>query len=336
VSESAFHYDPLRPNRVLGPADRYEFAHGSNSLCVYDIDTLDFVKDISVGEKPDCHGTSVDNRYIYIACADGLYCVDQNSLEVVKVVETGHVFAVNIMPDESTMLLHDVFGGIQVLKDIQDMNTIRVHKRLKILNGSGEIISVGGKGHFIENGRFYLVNGWDVPQIFAIDLESDYSFDVFLEDASMLYKPDDLVLSKDKSKAYSACYRAESFVAVTDIAERRVLRNIPTGHGSCGLTMTNDERYVVASNDQDDSISVIDTASDEVVNTVSARAGFTKLGITGYIQGISVGRDDSIYVYGCSGNGALARFRNITGVAEWEISYPGGKISSSQSAQEGA
>jgi len=317
------HFDPLRPNRVYGPPDRYEFAHGDKSLCVYEIDSLDFIKEIPVGERPDCHGTSVDNRYLYIACADGLHCIDQDALEVVRIVDTGHVFAVNVMPDASTMLLHDAFGGILVLKDIQDMARIRVAKRLE-MHDKG---TVGGKGHFIEGGRFYLVNGWDVPAIYAIDLTNDYSVSLFLEDASMLHRPDDLVITADKTRAYSACYHPESYVAVTDIAARKVTRKIRTGSGTCGLTMTNDERYVVASNDQDDSISVIDTLTDQVIATHSARAGFEKLGITGYIQGISVGRDDSIYVYDCSGSGALVRFRNITSTGEWTISYPGGKLS---------
>lgn len=317
------HFDPLRPNRALGPADRYEFAHGDDSLCVYDIDTLDFVKEIPVGERPDCHATSVQNRYLYIACAAGLYCIDQDVLEVVKVVDTGHVFATNVMPDGSTMLLHDASGGILVLKDIQDMGAIHIHKRLQMQ----ELGTVGGKGHFIGDGRYYLVNGWDEPRIYSIDLEDDYAVGLFLEDGEMLHRPDDLVITADKTKAYSACYAPESYIAVTDIAARRVIGKIRTGCGTCGLTMTNDERYAVASNDQDDSISVIDTTIDQVIATHSARAGFERLGISGYIQGISLGQDNSIYVYGCSGSGAIVRFRDVASSGEWTISYPGGKLS---------
>ena len=95
--------------------------------------------------------------------------------------------------------------------------------------------------------------------------------------------------------------------------------------GTCGLTMTNDERYVIASNDQEDSISVIDTLTDEIVNTPCAREGFDALGITGYIQGISCGQDDSIYVYGCEGNGAIVRFFDVANSNKYVISYEGGK-----------
>ena len=92
--------------------------------------------------------------------------------------------------------------------------------------------------------------------------------------------------------------------------------------------MTNDERYIVASNDRDDSISVIGTETDSVVSTPSARPGFDKLGIKGFIQGISVGENDEIYVYGCSGTGALVKFWDVADEAKWMISYPGGKIDS--------
>ena len=51
-------------------------------------------------------------------------------------------------------------------------------------------------------------------------------------------------------------------VAVVDLKERIVLKCLPTGRGTCGLTMTADERYVIASNDKDDSVSVIDTRID--------------------------------------------------------------------------
>lgn len=320
-----YYFDPLRPNRAAGADDRYEFAHGTDSLCVYDIDTLKFVAEIPIGERPDCHCTSADNRYVYIACADGLWCIDQDTLKVVHVVDTGHVFGVNVMPDGDTVLVHDAHGGIVVLKAIADMDRIYIHRRLDILHGVQG--TLGGKGHFLEDGSIYLCNGWDVRRIFAVDLQDDYSFTVFVEDPTRLFLPDDLVITADKRKAYSACYAPESYLAVTDLAERRVVGKIMTGRGTCGLTMTNDRRYVVASNDQDDSISVVDTISDTVAATVSARAGFQRLGVTGYIQGISVGMDDSIYVYGCSGNGAIVRFHDIISNPGWTISWPGGTLS---------
>ena len=322
------HFEPLRPHRSQGVGERYEFAHGTNSVCAYDIRTLDFVKEIPVGVQPDCHATSLDNRWLHMACADGLWCISQDTLEVAKVVETGHVYATNVMPDGETMLLHDAFGGILVLKDIQDMTRIRIHKRLDVLGTNTCRDTLGGKGHFIGDGRYYLCAAWQHGKLFTIDLQDDYAAETFMDTQPALIMGDDLVVSRDKTKAYVACYQPESCLAVIDVVARRVNKTVLTGRGTCGLTMTNDERHVIASNDQDDSISVIDTAVDEVVATHSARPGFDKLGIKGYIQGISIGRNDEIYVYGCAGNGAIVRFEDITGPGRWTISYPGGKLSS--------
>ena len=294
------HFEPLRPSRFEGSAERYEFTHGTNSVCAYDIRTMDFVKEIPVGIEPDCHATSMDNRFLYIACGDGLWCISQESLEVVKVVDTGHVYATNVMPDGDTMLLHDSHGGVFVLKDIQDMDRIHVHKRLDVLRTNTAGDTLGGKGHFIGGGRYYLCAGWQHGKLFAIDLQGDYAVETFMEANPALVMGDDLVVSRDKSKAYVACYHPQSWVAVILLENRLVYKMIQTGSGTCGLTMSNDERYVIASNDQDDSISVIDTETDSVVASPSARPGFEKLGITGYIQGISIGRDDEVYVYGLS------------------------------------
>ncbi len=322
------HFDPLRPNRFLCGDERYEFAHGTNSVCVYDIHTLDFVKEIPVGQEPDCHSTSLNNRFLYIACADGLYIISQESLEVVNIVDTGHVYATNVMPDGGTMLLHDSLGGILVLKFIQDMQKISILKRIDVLGKNVPLETLGGKGHFIGDGRYYLCAAWQDAALYTIDL-TDYTAKKYMSSPFLLLG-DDLVVTPDKSKAYVACYQSPSSIAVIDIAGRKLIKMIHTGTGTCGLTMTNDERYVIGSNDQDDSISVIDTKRDEVAAVHNARAGFDHLGIKGYIQGISIGQNDEVYVYGCSGNGAIVRFDDITGEGRWTISYPGGRANSNQ------
>lgn len=329
--QSPAHFDPLRPNRVLREPESYEFAHGTDSVCVYDIRTMDFVTEIPVGKGPDCHSTSLDGRWLYVACSNGLYCIDQQSLCVAEVIDTGHVFGTNVMPDGVTMLLHDAYGGIIVLRDIQSMDAIHIHKRVDVLQTNRDMDTLGGKGHFIGEGRYYLCCGWEHSSVFLIDLEDDCSVETFMEGDPRLFRADDLVVSRDKSRAYAARHaeRIPSYVAVIDLASKSVTKTIPTGRGTCGLTMSNDERYVIASNDADDTISVIDTVSDEPAATISARSGCDALGITGYIQGISIGRQDEVYAYGCAGNGALVRFDDIAGAARWTVSYPGGKASGS-------
>ena len=62
---------------------------------------------------------------------------------------------------------------------------------------------------------------------------------------------DDLVISRDKTRAYCACHREDtgnSFLTAIDIEKRCISGTIVTSFGTYGLTMTNDEQYVVASN----------------------------------------------------------------------------------------
>lgn len=326
------HFEPLRPNRSLGTPERYEFAHGKDSVCVYDIHTMEFIKEIPVGSRPDCHATTLSNKYLYIACVGGdLYIIDQDTLEVCKVLKTGPVYATNTLPDGNTMLVHDETGGILVIKDVDDMDKVHIHKRLGLLEeeaATGARTELGGKGHFMENGRIYLCAGWQSGKLFTLDLENDYAWELFRPRSPALVGGDDLVMNAEKTKAYIACHRASdpAMVAVVDLKERIVLKCLPTGRGTCGLTMTADERYVIASNDKDDSVSVIDTRIDEVVNTLSARKGFEALGLpNACIQGISAAQDDSIFVYECSGYGALVKFSDIAGKGKFVVSWKGGK-----------
>lgn len=327
--ETGIHYEPLRPGRALGIKDKYEFTHGMNSVLVYDAETLDFVKEIPVGTRPDCHAASMDNSYLYIACYEGIYCIRQETLEVEKILPIGKCYATNIFPDGNTLLVHDLCGGILLIKDITDMRKIKEYKRVQVIPDGKFRCEIGGKGNFIENGKYYLCNGWEQSKMYLFDVQNDFSFETFVDTTPELFRSDDLVITKDKTKAYSACHlgtKDRSHVVVTDIAQRKILKVIPTGVGTCGLTMTNDERYVVASNDQDDSISVIDTLTDTVVNTPSAKEGFKALGISGYIQGISCAPDNSIYVYGCAGNGALVRFYDIVHKNKYVIATKEGKL----------
>lgn len=327
------HYEPLRPNRMNDIKERYEFTHGESSVCVYDINTLDFVKEIPVGTNPDCHATSIDNDYLYIACFEGIYCINQDTLKVDKVIDTGKVYATNVMPDGNTLLVHDLCGGVILINDITDMEKIHIHKRVQVIPNGKFRCEIGGKGNLLSDGRYYLCNGWLQSKMYLFDRQNDFSFELFHDEDSVLYASDDLVINKEKTKAYSACRRGNenrAHVAVIDIETRKIINTIQTGVGTCGLTMTSDERYVIASNDQDDSISVIDTVTDAVVNTPCAKVGFDKLGIRGYIQGISCGKDDSVYVYGCSGNGAIVRFFDVVNSNRYVISYPGGKYVSEE------
>jgi len=230
-----------------------------------------------------------------------------------------------MMPDGNTMLLHDVFGGIQVIKNVQNPSEVFIYKKLQITPWNDKCETLGGKGNFLYNNRYYLTAGWINSKIFCIDMENEYSFETFVFETPLLFKSDDLVVDKEEKFAITACYETEGYFAIVDIKKREVVKTIPSGKGTCGLTMSCDQRYVFSSNDGENSITCLDV-KDWTTRKFSCDEGFKKLGIDGYIQGISMGMDNCVYVYGCSGNGAIVRFKPFDKNPTYEISFPGSKI----------
>jgi YVTN family beta-propeller protein len=64
---------------------------------------------------------------------------------------------------------------------------------------------------------------------------------------------------------------SEGSVTIIDVARDRVLSEILVGLHSSALAVSPDQKYVVVANTGSDSLSVIDTAKDAVVETISAR-----------------------------------------------------------------
>jgi len=64
---------------------------------------------------------------------------------------------------------------------------------------------------------------------------------------------------------------SEGSVTVIDLKANKVLREILTGKHACALALSPNGRYVVAANAASDTLSVIDTRSDEVEETICAR-----------------------------------------------------------------
>jgi YVTN family beta-propeller protein len=64
---------------------------------------------------------------------------------------------------------------------------------------------------------------------------------------------------------------SEGSVSVIDLRAGRVLREIPVGLHSSGLALTPDQRYLAVANAASDTVSIIDTRSDHVVETIVLR-----------------------------------------------------------------
>jgi YVTN family beta-propeller protein len=90
-------------------------------------------------------------------------------------------------------------------------------------------------------------------------------------------------LSPDGSRAYVTSRGAEGTLSVIFLEENRPPVVIPTGPGAEGIAMSPDGREVWVANRDKETISVVDTASLEVVATVASRpaAGRVEIGPNG-------------------------------------------------------
>lgn len=90
-------------------------------------------------------------------------------------------------------------------------------------------------------------------------------------------------LSPDASRAYVTSRGAEGTLSVIFLNEDRPPVVIPTGRGAEGIAVTPDGREVWVANRQEETISVVDTASLKVVATVPSRlaAGRVEIGANG-------------------------------------------------------
>ena len=299
------YYDPLRPNRSVGVVSEYEFVRGNKSVLIYMLPEMKFITEIEVGERPDCHSTTQDGKYLYIACGDGLHAIDISERRVIKHYDFGHVYGTNILPGGKIMFLHDHFGGILVVENIDDPMNLKIKQRLDIIGTNTAKETLGGKGDI--RGNSYICCGWVNPCLYEISL-SDYSFRRLTEFDERLASSDDLVLSPGLNTAYCACHSDNGTVVAVDMKSLQVKKIYPSGKGTCGLASLKDRRYVAASNDGEMSVTIIDTVTEEIYGVFSASPAFEKLGFNGRIQGITGTLEDEIFVYDCSGEGALVRF----------------------------
>ena len=322
------YFDPLRPHRTTHEI-AYEFTHGLQTLMACRLTDMAFVREISVGPRPDCHATTCCGRYVYIACEDGLYAVDTDSLEVVAHLCCGHVYGTNMLPDGLSMLLHDAHGGILLVRGVDAPGTpgaLQVERRLDALGTNVFPDTLGGKGDFLPGGR-YVCCGWSEPRLFCIETEQDFAFSTLTDRDERLFRSDDLVLGEDGRYAFCACYGEAGTVAVVDTQSGQVVRMLGSGRGTCGMTSLARRRWAVASNDGECSITLVDTQSQSVAGHCRCADLFAQLGIAGTLQGISAGRDDEVYVYDCSGNGALVCFRPLDAHPTVTVSSRQGTVS---------
>ena len=99
-------------------------------------------------------------------------------------------------------------------------------------------------------------------------------------------------------------------VSVVDLAAGRQLRQIPVGLHPCGLAATPDGRYVLVANANSDSVSVIESHGDCVVETIGMRPD-EKLLFGSAANAVAVGGDGRTLYVSNGGNNAVALIKLV-------------------------
>jgi YVTN family beta-propeller protein len=300
------HYDPIRAHRYSGAPDQYEFVPNRNAdyVNVFDVTSGAVVKRIQVSRRPDVTATNADGRYLYVT-GQVLAVVDISTLEVVRTLSGDGIaehYAANVFPDGHRMFVFNYDGSLAVVEYADDPARLAVRKALRINPPAQPDAAVGGKGHFTMDGRHYINANWHTHSVFELDLQT-YAVKTVV--SSGLSKPDDLVMTADERKGYTASFgtleQAGNAVDVFDVVEGGVLHSVQVGRHPAGLTMSPDKRFVYVTNVQDGSITAIDTERDEVTFTINAAKAYRAAGITGDwldIEGITTSADgNTIYAY---------------------------------------
>jgi YVTN family beta-propeller protein len=314
------HFDPIRAHRSYAVPDRYEFVPNRQAdyVNIFDLSEGQWIKQIRVARRPDVTATTIDGRYLYVA-GETLAIIDLETLSVIRTLSGQGIqahYALNVFPDGQRMFLFNYDGSIVVLKHAGDPQRLCVEKLSVVNRPALPDAAVGGKGHFTADGRRYINPNWHTNAIFSIDLTRDYALTTLV--SSGFDKPDDLVMTADERKGYTASHgstpQAQGAVHVFDPASGSVIKTIPVGRKPAGLTMSPDSRIVYVTNVPDGSISAIDTLTDEVLFTASAAPCYRKAGITGDhldIEGVSVSADGkTLYAYSVN-YGALVVFDDL-------------------------
>jgi DNA-binding beta-propeller fold protein YncE len=316
------HYEPIRAHRCRGVPDRFEFAPNRQAdyLNVFDLSEGRWIKTIQVGRRPDVTATTADRRYLYVA-GESLCAIDLETLAVVREIHGEGIqahYALNLFPDGERMFLFNYDGSIVVLNQVDDPRRAVVERVIRVNPPEQPEAAVGGKGHFTTDGTRYINPNWHTGTIFAIELTRGYALTTLVKGG--LDRPDDLVMSADERKGYTASHGsrpgAPGAVHVFDPASGQVIKAIAVGRKPAGLTMSPDKRVVYATNVPDGSITAIDARTDEALFTASAAECYRAAGITGDhldIEGVTTSADGkTLYAYAVN-YGALVIFDDLGG-----------------------
>ncbi len=269
----------MEPSSVLdGPADDHLYVANriSNDIAVLDAHTGREIKRLSAGRGASYMTLSPDGKRIYVTHVypnNSPYGTAPES--EITVIDTRSSEVVNRMP------LHSIAGVFHVA--LSSDNRLGVAAELHPKN----LVPLTSVEH-----------GWvfqDTLTLFGADA-GNRTVEVSLDDLdSYAVRPFGLAIMPDKSRLYVSSGGSE-LVSVIDIqrllryihthrppftynlaaAGNYVIRRLPVGHDPRGLALSPDGRRLLVANRLDDTVSVFDTQTNQLVSTIRL-AGSTHL-----------------------------------------------------------
>jgi YVTN family beta-propeller protein len=255
--DSLYFYDGagmLSPKVASDPPRIYVPNTGSNTVSVVDPSTFKVIKTIPVGKQPQHVSPSWDLRTLWVANDQGnsLTPINPNTGAVGATVPVDDPYNLYFTPDGTRAV---VMAEARQRMDFRDSNTMALEKSLPV--------PCKGLNHldFSPDGRTAVASCEFDGQLLLIDMVNER----VLETIDVGGMPQDVKLSPDANVYYVADMKLNG-VHVIDATSFRQLSFIKTGLGAHGLYPSRDATKLYVSNRGEGSVSVIDFATQEVVD----------------------------------------------------------------------
>jgi YVTN family beta-propeller protein len=255
--DNMYYYDGaglLSPKLASDPARIYVPNTGSDTVSVVDPNTYKVIRTIPVGRQPQHVSPSWDLRTLWVANDQGnsLTPINPNTGAVGATVPVDDPYNLYFTPDGTRAV---VMAEARQRMDFRDSNTMALERSLPV--------PCKGLNHldFSPDGRTAVASCEFDGQLLLIDMVNER----VLETIEVGGMPQDVKLSPDANVYYVADMKLNG-VHVIDATSFRQLSFIKTGLGAHGLYPSRDATKLYVSNRGEGSVSVIDFATQEVVD----------------------------------------------------------------------
>lgn len=252
-----------------------------DTVYVIDTNTNTVVDTIEVAGVSGGIAITPDGRFAYAVDNYGnkIRVIDTSTNIVVDTAESGDTHTnpreIAITPDGSFAYVTNggEVGGFSYTVGVIDLSTNTLATTIEIWrDNQGVAITPDGLYACVTNTKTYKLHmiSTSTNSIVATATIGDYCWGHWIAGT----EPGNLVITPDSSYAYVT--RADGQVFVVNLANPPVIEEpcwfiggIPVGGGPTGIAITPDGSFVYVANKNSDTISVIDTSTNTVVDTIS-------------------------------------------------------------------